>query len=507
MSLRNKFFLLFLVITFIFIGLIVASNRLISRVKIGGKSYNGIELKYEMIDMVARARVNLNMLDSDLKSQIYDEYDDENVLSSEVERISEIFNYIGSELVSAGDGKILGCVSCHSSEVSGEVEEPFLEVTTIWQNISTTSIAEILMHLADDDQDAAVDSYDNFIDNYQSVMAQSKEVIVALREAVDLIKEQKKQEATIFTYYFTGIGLLVVLLILGVTLFIVENIVRHIRKTVEAIHNSAASIIAETDVTTKSADANAHIATNIAASLEETSSSLEEITAMVQQNNSNATDTDSAMHGVLEIINIANADVDGMRDSMNTIKSDSDKIGKIITEIDGISFQTNLLALNAAVEAARAGEAGAGFAVVADEVRNLALRTADSATNTQDLIEIAVQNINSGLEIVSKVDKAMAEISASTKKTSVLVEEISQASEQQSIGISQINNSTTDMEAKTQDLAAGSESLSAASTSVLAQIKLMFGIIDTLSTFVDGGTKPKKRSEAPSEDNIMLPRQ
>ncbi len=59
-----------MVITLAFIGLIVSANILLSKVKVGGKSYNGIELKYEMIDMVARARVNLNMLDSDLKTQI-----------------------------------------------------------------------------------------------------------------------------------------------------------------------------------------------------------------------------------------------------------------------------------------------------------------------------------------------------------------------------------------------------------------------------------------------------
>jgi len=505
MSLRKKFFILFFIITLTFIALILSSNLLVSRVKIGGTAYNGIELQYDMVDMIARTRVNLNMLDSELKSQIFDEYDEENSIAILVARTDAIFSKVDGDLHRGANGGELGCLSCHSVKTMSVMQSSFAKALDEWRRMSSTDISKMVTALEAGDQDAALDFYSEFSDNYGLVMSHSKEMISVLRKAVATIKSTKKRESTIYTYYFTVIGFVLVFLILGVTLYFIEKIVKHIQNTVIAIHQSAESIISETDVTTKTADVNASIATNIAASLEETSSSLEQITAMVRQNNNNASDTNGAMRGVLKVINVANDDVSGMRTSMHVIKEDSDKIGQIITEIDGISFQTNLLALNAAVEAARAGEAGAGFAVVADEVRNLALRTADSAKNTQELIEVAVQNINNGLDTVSKVDKAMAEISESTKKTSFLVDEISKASDQQSVGISQINNSTSDMETKTQDLAAGSEELSAASTSVLQQIKLLFGIIHDLTVFVDGSKSQVDAVAHLGSDNLQLP--
>lgn len=124
--------------------------------------------------------------------------------------------------------------------------------------------------------------------------------------------------------------------------------------------------------------------------------------------------------------------------SMDEISHASEETSKIIKTIDEIAFQTNLLALNAAVEAARAGEAGAGFAVVADEVRNLALRAAEAAKSTAELIDGTVKRVNTGTDLVSKTNAEFTKVAESAKKVGELVSEISAASREQAQGINKV---------------------------------------------------------------------
>jgi len=98
------------------------------------------------------------------------------------------------------------------------------------------------------------------------------------------------------------------------------------------------------------------------------------------------------------------------------------------------------------VEAARAGEAGAGFAVVADEVRSLALRAAGAAKNTEDLIQGSVSIIKDNYQLVSKTNKAFAEVAANVAKVSNLIEDIALASADQTQGIKQISQAVSEMD-------------------------------------------------------------
>ena len=155
-----------------------------------------------------------------------------------------------------------------------------------------------------------------------------------------------------------------------------------------------------------------------ASTLEEISSSLQEVGSMTRQNTANAQEarslTESASGSTKKGVDCMGK----LSDAIQRIKESSDETAKIIKTIDEIAFQTNLLALNAAVEAARAGDAGRGFAVVAEEMRNLAMRNADAAKNTANLIEGSVMNADSGVALNAEVLRSLTEIDQQVGKVS-----------------------------------------------------------------------------------------
>jgi methyl-accepting chemotaxis protein len=214
-----------------------------------------------------------------------------------------------------------------------------------------------------------------------------------------------------------------------------------------------------------------------ASSLEEISSSLQEMSSMTKQNTLHAREAngvstearDSAEKGVESMNRLSSA--------INRIKTSSDATAKIVKTIDEIAFQTNLLALNAAVEAARAGDAGKGFAVVAEEVRNLAMRSAEAAKNTANLIEEAVRNSENGVSINAEVLRNFREITDKINKVSQVVAEIAAASEQQDLGINQVNKAVDQMNMLTQQNAASAEESASAAQEMSSQSEEMRSMV------------------------------
>jgi methyl-accepting chemotaxis protein len=206
-----------------------------------------------------------------------------------------------------------------------------------------------------------------------------------------------------------------------------------------------------------------------ASSLEEISSSLEEMTSMTKQNAGNANLAKNLAGEANVNAKSGGESMKKMDEAIQKIKVSSDETSKIIKTIDEIAMQTNLLALNAAVEAARAGEAGRGFAVVAEEVRNLAQRSAEAAKNTADMIAESVKNADDGVKIAGEVSSVFMSIDTSVKKVNDLISEIAVASQEQSLGIEQINTSVAQMDKITQQNAANAEESASAAEQLSSQ--------------------------------------
>ncbi len=224
-----------------------------------------------------------------------------------------------------------------------------------------------------------------------------------------------------------------------------------------------------------------------AAAIQQTSSSLEEMSSMTRQNADNAEEAKNRVAETDEIAAKVNRHMGDMGVAMAEITRSSEETGKIIKTIDEIAFQTNLLALNAAVEAARAGEAGAGFAVVADEVRNLAMRAADAARNTAELIENTIKSVQNGSELTQLTQAASDENMENAAKVGELVAEIAAASKEQAQGIQQVNTAVSQMEKVTQSNAANAEESASAAEELSAQAEQMKTIIEKLISMAGSG--------------------
>lgn len=229
-----------------------------------------------------------------------------------------------------------------------------------------------------------------------------------------------------------------------------------------------------------------------AAALEETSSSLEEMSSMTKKNAETAHSAAGLAADTKTAADKGNKAMSRMTGAMSSIEKSASETAKILKTIDEIAFQTNLLALNAAVEAARAGEAGKGFAVVAEEVRNLAMRSAEASKTTATLIDESVQNAKSGASIATEVGASLEEINAAATKVSTLISEIAAASREQSTGIEQINTSVTQMDKVTQANAAGAEESAAASEELTSQAMKLQSVVEELSKLVGGALSAGK---------------
>ncbi|KMM77592.1 chemotaxis protein [Xanthomonas sp. NCPPB 1128] len=235
-----------------------------------------------------------------------------------------------------------------------------------------------------------------------------------------------------------------------------------------------------------------------AASLEETAASMEELTSTVKQNAEHARQANQLASGAAAVASQGGSVVGQVVQTMSGIEASSKKIGDIIGVIDGIAFQTNILALNAAVEAARAGDQGRGFAVVASEVRTLAQRSASAAKEIKDLIDDSVSRVAEGSALVDQAGKTMSEIVSSVQRVTDIMGEISAASQEQSAGIEQVNQTVMQMDETTQQNAALVEEATAAARSMEEQATQLQDAVsvfklDTLPAITPIGPAPTPR--------------
>jgi methyl-accepting chemotaxis protein len=230
-----------------------------------------------------------------------------------------------------------------------------------------------------------------------------------------------------------------------------------------------------------------------AASLEETAATMEEIAATVKNNAENAFHANRLASETRAEAERGRAVTAETVQAMANIRESATEISDIVTTIDAIAFQTNLLALNAAVEAARAGDAGKGFAVVASEVRTLAQRSGEAAKTIKELIEKSNEQVATGDRLVSSTDAALAGILEGVRNVAAKIEEIANASREQTAGVDEVSSTVSQMDEMTQQNASMADESAAAARSLTEQSAALVELVKYFKTRESRDARPTSR--------------
>lgn len=302
--------------------------------------------------------------------------------------------------------------------------------------------------------------------------------------------------------YLLGMGGIFALFAIASAMLLSKNVTRSIRLSIRGLKQSTHEINISANEFRDAGISLAEGAQEQAAQVEETVSSLEELSAVAKNNSDSASEINRVMQeeAAASFVDIT-AKMEKMQKSIQETAKSSEKTIGIISTIDEIAFQTHILALNAAVEAARAGEAGQGFMVVAEEVKNLALRATQAVKKTDALITETAGRSTEMLTANQSMMDALSLNKTIASRVTRMGEEIMHASTEQMRGIQEITKAAHEIEKITQKNAAGAEEVAAASDEMKQRVTELTEIARILGQVLDG---EKNRKNLPENNQIRV---
>jgi methyl-accepting chemotaxis protein len=249
---------------------------------------------------------------------------------------------------------------------------------------------------------------------------------------------------------------------------------------VQQVRSSAEAIVAASQSISEGHNHLSQRTEEQAASVEETAAGVQHLADSSQRNAQHCQRAEALSGTAAEVARKAAAEMEAMTRTMQRIDGSAQQVSEILATVEGIAFQTNILALNAAVEAARAGDQGRGFAVVASEVRSLAQRSATAAQEIKALIAGSLKNVGEGKQTVDAAARTMQEVVGSVQQVREVIEEIAEASRDQSASVGEINRAIAQIDTTTQQNAALVEE---AATAALSFQRESNALLETVGRF------------------------
>lgn len=294
------------------------------------------------------------------------------------------------------------------------------------------------------------------------------------KQTEDLIDDARNQ-----LIFFSILSCVIIFIVIVVVLMVARSLNKFFTTSINELSQANIQVVSASQEIASSSTDLAEGATKQADNVEKINSAISRAVEANVVNSENANEADKLANATNSSAKAGEVSITKLMDSMEKITQASEQIAKIIKNIDEIAFQTNLLALNAAVEAARAGEHGLGFAVVADEVKNLAVRSANSAKETESIIQEAIEHIKDGNIIAKDTQKGFADIFENVNKTSNIITTISHSINEQVTQMKEVSFNMEVIDEVTQQNAATSEEAAAASEELNAQaIAMMENLTD-----------------------------
>ncbi|MDD0851481.1 methyl-accepting chemotaxis protein [Halobacteriovorax sp. GB3] len=374
----------------------------------------------------------------------------------------------------------------------------------------------------------------------------SYEVDGAIVSTQDSLKAFVQTEAKLYKTMAMAFAAIMIIILAIVSFLIVKPMNLQLNTIVNSLRDFANLVFKSSEEFMDASQTLSESSNRQASSVQETVSSLDEISAMVRSNvdvsdktkdltnnlKSTAEDSKRVVEGMINSIQNVSESNDDIMKQMDKTNAEMENISKVIAEIgektkiiNDIVFQTKLLSFNASVEAARAGEHGKGFAVVAEEVGNLAQVSGDAATEISDMLNESIKNVQTMVEgnkeqietLIQrgkeKVDhsissahqcsKALEEMLEKVLSVNEMTSQVAVASREQSEGITEINKAMGYIDQSTQENTEMANSTSDNASSLNEQAKKLNHTVDNLMGIIHGANAQSielSKIEAPKKE-------